>query len=247
MNKPLYAPVLVVLIFMTACTLPAPVKRATPSSPVSITEIVPSSPATEEIQTQPVETQLVETQPVGTQPVGTQEGVASPTSSPTAAEGTQVPEQAVVETAQPEDLYRYSVQVGTPVATANFLQPEAGCDWMGVGGQVFSRSDKPVTGLIVEVGGTLDGSPVLLLSITGDATALGPGGYEIKLADKPVASQGTLWLQLHDVMGEPQSDKVYFDTYSGENECEQNLIIVNFHELGTEQIEQYLPSIFKAP
>jgi hypothetical protein len=232
MYKPPYALIFVLLIFLTACTLPEPVERATPSSPVIVTEVGPSATATEGIALQPVETQVA---------------LDTATSSPTAVEETQASAQVIVETAQPENLYRYSLQMGTPAATANFLQPEAGCSWMGIGGQVFNRNDRPVAGLIVEVGGILDGSPILLLSITGDSTALGPGGYEVKLADGPVASQGTLWLQLHDLMGIPQSEKIYFDTYSGEGECDRNLVIINFRELSNEQVEQYLPSIFKAP
>lgn len=246
MNKPRLALVLTVMILLTACTLPAPIERTTPSLPASITEGFPPA-ATEEIPPQPPATQLIETQAVETQPEGTQVGQGPAAGSPTAAVDIQTPELEIVETIQPEEQYRYALQTGTPVATANFLQTESGCDFMGVAGQVFSRNDQPVTGLIVEVGGTLGGSPVLLLSITGDSTALGPGGYEIKLADEPVASQGTLWLQLHDVMGKPQSEKVYFDTYSGENECDQNLIIINFRELSTAPLEQYLPSIFRAP
>src|SRR5687768_15174933 len=33
--------------------------------------------------------------------------------------------------------FRYIVQSGTPLGITNFLHPEAGCSWLGVGGQAF--------------------------------------------------------------------------------------------------------------
>ena len=116
---------------------------------------------------------------------------------------------------------------------------------MGLGGQVFGRDDKPISGLIVEVGGTLNGEPVLVLALTGRSSVLGPGGYEIKLADKTIASQGTLWLQLYDLNGAPQSQQISFDTVSGEGSCDKNLIIINFSEIGTSTLNYFFPNILK--
>jgi hypothetical protein len=39
----------------------------------------------------------------------------------------------------------YRLQAGTPRFMANFIQPEAGCNWMGVGGQAFNLGGQPVT------------------------------------------------------------------------------------------------------
>jgi hypothetical protein len=232
MYKPLYLLFAVMVIVLGACSLPASVDPIAPTATLSPSAVSPSDVPTEE----PV-LELRATQGVS----------ETATILPTETQEAQEPTPTIEATAQLEAKYRYSLQIGTPVQTANFLLPEAGCDWMGVGGQVFSRNDRPIGGLIVEVGGTLDGLPVLYLSMTGDSTALGPGGYEIKLADQPVASQGTLWLQLHDLNGTPQSERIYFDTYSGEGECENNLIIINFRELRTEPLDYYLPSIFRGP
>jgi hypothetical protein len=129
--------------------------------------------------------------------------------------------------------------------TANFVHPDAACNWMGIGGQVFGRDDKPVSGLIVEVGGTLGGEPVLLLALTGGSSVLGPGGYEITLADKTIASQQTLWLQLYDLNGAPQSEQISFDTISGEGSCDKNLIIINFSEAGASMLNYFFPNIFR--
>jgi hypothetical protein len=224
----------VLIIVSAACTLPAPDKPVTPSPPGLATDPGPSATLPVEISPQPTQTEIKETTTV---------------ISPTENSDPKVPTQTLeaVETSQPEITYRFVPQTGTPIGIENFLHPEAGCSWMGVGGQVFSQNDRPINDLIVEVGGSLEGSPILLLTMTGDSTALGPGGYEVRLAEKTVATQGSLWLQLHDLNGKPQSEKVYFDTYNGDDACEKNLVIINFNELRKGPVVQYLPSIFRGP
>jgi hypothetical protein len=98
---------------------------------------------------------------------------------------------------------------------------------MGVGGQVVDMSNAPVIGLIIRLGGNLPGVkfPENTISLTGLALTYGRSGYEFKLADKPIASRGSLWVQLLNQSGGPLSDKAYFNTYEN---CEQNLIIIDF-------------------
>lgn len=116
-----------------------------------------------------------------------------------------------------------------PVAIPNIGHPELGCDWMGVAGRAFNLSDAPITqGLFVQLGGSLDNVPVDNLTMTGVATQYGPGGYEFKLGDKPVASTQTLWVQLFDQANVALSDKVYFDTYE---DCNKNLILIHFDQV----------------
>jgi len=106
-----------------------------------------------------------------------------------------------------------------------------GCDWMGVAGQVVDLEGASVVGLIIELGGMLDGKQIgnpTILTSTGLATGYGPGGYEIKLADEPIESTGSLWIQVLDQAGLPLSDKVYLDTFT---DCEKNLIIVYFKQI----------------
>jgi hypothetical protein len=125
--------------------------------------------------------------------------------------------------------YPYEVQTGSPVAIANIYYPELGCDWMGVGGQAVDMSGSPVTGLVIRLGGVLGGKIVpTMTSLTGVALNYGRAGYEFKLADEPISSRGTLWVQLLDQAGVPLSEEIYFDTYS---ECEKNLIIINFKQV----------------
>ena len=107
----------------------------------------------------------------------------------------------------------------------------AGCKWMGVAGQVFAMNGASVQGLIVEVGGTLDGEKIgnpTILQATGLATVYGPGGYEIQLSDTPIDSSGSVWIRVLDQAGLPLSEKNSFFTFE---DCEQNLIIINFKQI----------------
>ena len=124
----------------------------------------------------------------------------------------------------------FVISPGTPVSTSSqVFHPEAGCDWFGVAGQVFDLSGAPVSQQQVQIGGTLAGSPVAMLSLTGLANAYGSAGfYEFNLGDKPIASNGTLWVQLLDQAGLELSEKIYFETFDS---CEKNLIFVNFKQL----------------
>ncbi len=210
-------------LLLSACVMPAPQPPMdgveTAISPTE--EIVPTAPVDEEPKATATQTEEPEPTVSPTQEI-------TPTLTPV-----NTPENENVETAEgdPEDDYRYEVQPGTPIGTINFVRPEAGCEWMGVGGQVFGLNSKPVNGLIVEVEGLLDSEPFLTLSMTGDEPILGPGGFVVKLSDQPIATQGTLWLQLFDLDGNSLSPEVPFDTFDGEQSCEKNLIVVNFSEI----------------
>lgn len=138
---------------------------------------------------------------------------------------------------------KYVAQSGTPLEMKNFLHTSAGCNWLGVAGQVFNMEGKPQIGYVVQIGGNLGGKDVLILAMTGGNTAVGVGGYEIKLADKPITSYHTLWMQLYDLEGKTLSGRVYFNTF---NDCEKNLIIINLTEVYIAYLfDEFLPAIFK--
>jgi hypothetical protein len=122
----------------------------------------------------------------------------------------------------------FVLQQGSPKALPNIYHPELGCSWMGIGGQAVDLRGAPVIGLIVQLGGWIGQTTYEKLSITGTAPQYDRGGFEFQIADKPVASTQTLWLQLLDQAGLPLSEKIYFDTY---NDCEKNLIIVYFAQV----------------
>jgi hypothetical protein len=111
---------------------------------------------------------------------------------------------------------------------ASVLNPERGCNWMGIGGQVLDLQGRPLTGVTVQLGGTLEGRSITLNSLTGTARQYGEAGFEFTLSDLPIASNGTLWVRLADQASLPLSGRQSFDTYA---ECEKNLIIINFKQI----------------
>lgn len=86
----------------------------------------------------------------------------------------------------------------------------------------------PIHGILVELGGVLAGRQIQLLTITAPHSLASRLDFEFEVADKPVNSTQTLWLQLLDQAGLPLSDKVFFDTY---DDCEKNLILVYFKQV----------------
>jgi hypothetical protein len=119
---------------------------------------------------------------------------------------------------------RYIPQPGTPVGIPNFVQPEQGCSWAGIGGQVFDLDGQPVSGLVVKVEGEIDGQEILLYSVSGGNTQIGPGGYLMKIADAPLASNGRLFLQVVNIDGTKISERIQLNTVP---ECNASLLLVN--------------------
>jgi len=114
----------------------------------------------------------------------------------------------------------------------NFTHPDLGCDWLGVAGQVFNSAGVVQKDILIKSGGKLAGAVVLEtmtmpLAEPDIDLAYGPGGYEITLANSPAASQGSVWVQLFDLDGNPISEQVYLTTY---DDCLKNLILLNFTE-----------------
>jgi hypothetical protein len=123
--------------------------------------------------------------------------------------------------------FAFDLKPGSPAAiNSTTFHPDTGCNWSGVAGEATSLNGEGVEGLLVQLGGSIPGSPTLnKLTVTGTAPAYGPGGFEFTLAEKPIASQGTVWIQLYDQQELPISDRVVFDTY---DDCERNLTIIYF-------------------
>jgi hypothetical protein len=136
------------------------------------------------------------------------------------------------------DQTTYSLQRGTPAAIPNFVDLTAGCNWGGVGGQVFDQNGAPVAGLLIKISGTLDGQQVLQYLYTGSSQHFGPGGFDLKLANRPVSSQ-TLRLQLLDAAGAPLSLPFGLSTYGT---CDKNLLVVNLMVISVDN-PIYLPQI----
>lgn len=138
--------------------------------------------------------------------------------------------------AQQTGLTLYVTQPGTPAHIPNFVNPSAGCSWTGIGGQVFTEGGQPATGLIVRIGGTLEGRTINQSAVTGSAVQFGPGGYEVTLSDHPVAST-SVYMQLYDVAGRSLSGRVLVRLV---NNCQQNLTVINLKQTTFSDL-MYLP------
>jgi hypothetical protein len=184
------------------------------------------------------------TPPTATTPVSTVETQLLPSVTPTTVlEDAELPSERAVEPGPLATVRRlYRVQAGSPTWLPNFIHPEAGCNWSGIAGQVFDANDLPVRSLVIEVGGTLQGVALQSLSLTGVATAYGPGGYEVVLGDRAFNSSSVLWLQIKDLSGKELSEPVFFDTFA---DCNRNLVLLNFIEASYEiEITEYFFPLF---
>jgi hypothetical protein len=100
-----------------------------------------------------------------------------------------------------------------------------GCNWQGVGGTVDDQNGSSIIGLVVRLGGSLNGKSIELTTVSGVSEEYGKSGFEFVLGDTPVNSRDTIYVQLLDQAGLPLSEKVYINTFS---DCEKNLILIRF-------------------
>ncbi len=182
----------------------------------------------------PTSTHTSTAMPTGTftpEPTITQTPLPSETLPPSPTPFIMFTPSATPEPTEPPQGYPYVLHQSSPIAIANISHPDLGCNWMGVAGQVFDLSGAPVTGLLIRIGGNLSGvsDPKEMLSLTGTALDYGREGYyEFTLADRPIASKQSVWVQLVNQEYTPLSEKIYFDTFES---CDKNLIIVNFKQV----------------
>jgi hypothetical protein len=136
-----------------------------------------------------------------------------------------LPAETPIPTANLESGTTFEIQEGYPKYEANLFHPEAGCNWLGVGGALLDSEGDPVLGVLIEAGGSLGGNGISRLTLSGTAKNYGEAGYELVLADSPLPSSGDVWIQLLDQANLPLTEKVYLQTFSG---CDSNLIRINF-------------------
>ena len=215
------------LCVLSACTLttPTPNEISTPSAIATVAS------------DQPAPTNAAEPQASSTPGANT----PLPLSTTGASQATQEPTPNQVTAGFQKPKFPYGLQSGTPALLQNFVNT-AGCNYLGVGGQVLKLNGDAVSGMVVEITGTLSGKNILNLALTGNAQNLGPGGYEIKIGDQPVASSGTLKIQVFDLAGTPQTPLIPIDTFA---DCNKNFILVNFSEQYTIKTFILLPVMRK--
>ena len=169
-------------------------------------------------------------------PTPTPKGVLPPTWTPTSSPtpepsdtpiptDTPIPSETPVPTADIESGTTFILQDGSPSYEVNSYHTDAGCDWLGVGGQVFDKDGAPVPGILVEAGGSLGDIDITGLTLSGMAPNYGEGGYEITLHNTPIASEDAIWIQVLDQANLPLTEKIYFQTFDS---CDSNLVRINF-------------------
>ena len=100
---------------------------------------------------------------------------------------------------------------------------------MGVGGRVYDLANAPLKGLVLRLGGTINGVDLAeQFRLSGLDTIYGPSGFEFTLSNTPLQTVHAYWIQLEDQAGNPLTDKIYFDTYA---DCKRNLVLINFKQL----------------
>jgi hypothetical protein len=208
---------LVVTIFLNPASSVNPFPP--PTMPAAL--VLPTATATPRVLP-PTWTPTVTVTPTSPQPTNTPEMPTLPVVNGTPVTGTST------VAASTSANYSFVLQ-GDPVAvSSSIFHPTGGCQWFGVGGNVFDLKGSPVFGLVVNLGGYLNGSPIQSQStLTGLARNYGESGYEFTIQSTPVASTGSLWVQIFDQSQIPVSDRIYFNTYG---DCQHNLMLINFKQ-----------------
>jgi hypothetical protein len=186
-----------------------------PTMPVLISTITPTP--TSRVQLPPTWTHTPPPPPTTT-----------PTPEPTYTISPEGQQPTAENTRDPSEGMPFVMQEGNPQYIPNIYHPDAGCNWMGIGGQVVGLDGGAVLYLSIQLGGSLDGQAIDMITISGTAPQYGQAGYEFKLSDQPVDSSQNLYVQLLDQADLPLSDKIYFDTF---NDCDKNLILINFKQI----------------
>jgi len=145
---------------------------------------------------------------------------------------TSTPFGAATDTPGPSDTpgpMSFALLRGDPQAiSARVYHPGIGCTFLGVSGQALDVRGNAVEGMVVQLGGTIEGRTFPTQTTLTGLVLSSDGRYEFSIADHPIASKHTLWVQLLDQSGLiAMSDKIFFDTF---DDCERNLIIVNFSQ-----------------
>jgi hypothetical protein len=146
------------------------------------------------------------------------------TPSPTA---TETPTPGPSPTATIDSIYPFIV-VNTPVAINGSAMPDHDTCKLWVAGQAYDLQNAPMVGITVQMGGYVNGKTLDVLSLTGTALQFGRAGYEFVIAEQPVRSRQSVWVQLLNQSRYPLSGKVYIDT---EEDCQKNLILINFRQV----------------
>ena len=131
--------------------------------------------------------------------------------------------------ATPKGGYPFGLQGSSTAVSSSSFHSGTSCSWMGVGGRVYDLANTPLKGLVLRLGGNINGVELEeKIRLSGMDTIFGPSGFEFTLSNTPLHTVHAYWIRLEDQAGNPLSDTIYFDTFA---ECKSNLILINFKEL----------------
>lgn len=120
--------------------------------------------------------------------------------------------------------FPFQLQPDSPSYLPAFTQPQAGCAWVGIAGQVFDEQGQPLTGINLFIKGELNGRPIEIITKSGSNQAYGPAGFEVQISDRSAETQNAVSVQLFNDQGLALSPAFPISTY---DDCQRNLILVN--------------------
>ena len=155
-------------------------------------------------------------------PTQTQNGKTTETLAPTRT-------ATLTSTITPE-LFPFVLDGRPEPVPSIMIRPQLGCEWLVIAGQVWDLEGDPVKGLTLHLFGEVGGFEVdrYVLSGAENAVVYGESGFEFAIEGLVVESSGTLFIQLIDINELPFSLPYALETY---NDCQRNLILVNFKQV----------------
>lgn len=109
---------------------------------------------------------------------------------------------------------------------STIINPDTSCNWQAVGGTIVDANGAHINAVRVTLNGVYNGKMISEITVSGVTPVYGGiSGFEFFLGEKPVATKGSLVLQLLDQNGAPLSSAVPINTY---DDCGQNLTLVRF-------------------
>ena len=152
-------------------------------------------------------------------PTDTPTPTFTPTATWTPRPPTPLPTATFTQAPPPTPTPWPYVQHGYTYIVAN-NKNDAGCAWLGVGGQVYDADGIPLPGVTVRCwAGTFEGT-----SVSGQKSEYGLAGWEVPLYDQP---RDMNWNCQIVEGGVGVSPVVAFST-STENGCDNNLVLIDF-------------------
>lgn len=205
-------------------TLPPPPPTVTPTNTSGVPTLPPewTHTPTPTITDTPTPSDTPTITPTGTErPTATSTPTITLTPSQTPTITPTGPTRTPTKT---RSAFQFTMQNDQPAYLKNFANT-AGCNWMGIAGQVFDLNGNAMLNQIVH----LEGGGLNVDAITGTRIEYGPSGYELYLGNQAKDTTDVYRVQLRSAQGQPLSEVYVIRTFA---DCSatsgKNLILVNF-------------------